>query len=63
LRGGAGGGRCPAFEEGDNCCLMTAGRWVTGVGAAAAGVDWPGSGRAVGLGLDTALGFYKCKIR
>ena len=32
-------------------------RLTTGLGAPAAGVDWPGSGRAVGLGLDTAFGF------
>jgi hypothetical protein len=36
---------------------------ATGVGAVIAGVDWPGSGLAVGLGLDTAFGLYEGKYQ
>ena len=62
MRGGAVGGHCPASEEGADCCLITDMGLATGVGATAAGVDWPGSGLAVGLGLDTVFSFYRCKI-
>lgn len=50
-RGGAGGGRPVLEPEGVGLTTMAG-------AVAAAGVDWPGRGRAAGLGLETAFGFY-----
>jgi hypothetical protein len=55
--GGGGGGRCLLFDEATGFSL-TMGVYFEAAGVVAVDdVDWPGSGLAVGLGLEAGVGF------